>query len=313
MTDGARTSSSAAVTPDEEAAVLALVQSAADHDGYSALNEAAVLHLRHPRSGILHFLARRDGALLGYAQLDSEREPDTDQLVSTAQLVVAPEHRRQRLGTALLTELVARTPARLRIWAQGNSAAAQGLARSQGLVPARELMIMTRPLAGALPQAPVPPGVRLRTFVVGQDEDAWLAVNARAFAHHPEQGQLTRADLLERMAEPWFDAEGFFVAGRDDPATGDVDGDPGAPALIGFHWTKEHPDRVGEVYVLGVDPSAGGGGLGKALLARGLQHLQDRGLGLVQLYVEADHERAVSLYRGYGFTESSRDVMYAQP
>jgi mycothiol synthase len=313
MTDGARISSSASVTSDEEAAVLALVRAAADHDGYSGLNEAAVLHLRHPRSGVLHFLARREGALLGYAQLDSETEPDTGQLVSTAQLVVAPEHRGQQQGTALLKELVARTPARLRIWAQGNSAAAQALARSQGLVPARELMIMTRPLTGELPQAPVPQGVRLRTFRVGQDEDAWLAVNARAFRHHPEQGQLTRADLAERMAEPWFDAEGFYVAVRDDPGAADVDDDPGGPALIGFHWTKEHPDRVGEVYVLGVDPSAGGGGLGKALLARGLQHLRDRGLGLVQLYVEADHERAVGLYRGYGFTESSRDVMYAQP
>ena len=297
------------MTSDEEAAVLALVQAAADHDGHAALNEAAVLHLRHPRSGILHFLARRDGALLGYAQLDSETEPDSEQLVSTAQLVVAPDHRRQQLGTALLEELVARTPARLRIWAQGNSAAAQRLARSQGLVPARELMIMTRPLAEALPRTPVPPGVRLRTFVVGQDEDAWLAVNARAFAHHPEQGRLTRADLAERMAEPWFDARGFFVAVREDDATGGS----GGQELIGFHWTKEHPDGLGEVYVLGVDPGAGGGGLGKALLARGLQHLKDRGLGLVQLYVEADHERAVGLYRGYGFTESSRDVMYAQP
>jgi mycothiol synthase len=83
--------------------------------------------------------------------------------------------------------------------------------------------------------------------------------------------------------------------------------------MVGFHWTKQHPDLLGEVYVLGVDPGSGGHGLGKALLGQGLSHLRDRGNTSVQLYVEADHGRAVALYAGYGFTVASRDVMYAQP
>jgi len=37
------------------------------------------------------------------------------------------------------------------------------------------------------------------------------------------------------------------------------------PDLVGFHWTKVHPDGVGEVYVVGVHPDAQGGGLGTAL------------------------------------------------
>ena len=110
----------------------------------------------------------------------------------------------------------------------------------------------------------------------------------------------TEAELDERMAEDWFDPHGFFLAVR-------------GPQVIGFHWTKQHQDQLGEVYVLGVDPSAGGGGLGKVLLARGLTHLQQAGNTEVVLYVEADHERAVGLYRGYGFRVASRDVMYEQP
>jgi mycothiol synthase len=164
---------------------------------------------------------------------------------------------------------------------------------------------MTRSLSEPLPPVRLPPGTTLRTFVVGQDEEEWLGVNSRAFRTHPEQGQLTRDDLADRMAESWFDPDGFFLAVR--AAADDARG-----RMVGFHWTKQHPDGLGEVYVLGVDPSAGGGGLGKALLGRGLQHLRDQGNTVVQLYVEAD-SRAVGLYAGYGFRVASRDVMYAQP
>jgi mycothiol synthase len=100
------------------------------------------------------------------------------------------------------------------------------------------------------------------------------------------------------MTEPWFDPNGFFVATVDDK-------------MLGFHWTKQHHDHHGEVYVLGIAPEAAGRGLGKALLLTGLRHLRDRGSTAVELYVESDNPTAVGLYRAYGFAPSSRDVMYA--
>lgn len=274
-------------------AALALAARAEATDGAAPLNEAAILHLRHDR-GAMHLLARVGQELVGYAQLDQTSVP------ATGQLVVDPDHRRAGTGTALTRQLMALAGAGLQMWALGNSAAAQALAARVGLVVGRELLIMKRSLDGDWVSPEIPTGVELRTFVVGQDEAHWLAVNARAFAHHPEQGQISRADLDERMAEDWFDPAGFFLAVR-------------GPQVVGFHWTKRHHDHLGEVYVLGVDPSAGGGGLGKVLLARGLTHLQEAGDTDVVLYVEADHERAVGLYRGYGFRVASRDVMYEQP
>jgi mycothiol synthase len=164
-------------------------------------------------------------------------------------------------------------------------------------------MSLTQPDAVASPV--FPPGVTLRTFRPGEDEERWLAVNGRAFAHHPEQGSWTSQDLALREAEPWFDPDGFFLAERDG-------------RLIGFHWTKVHPGQggdppMGEVYVVGVDPGQQGGGLGRALTLAGLAYLRDRGLSQVMLYVDEDNAPAVRMYTGLGFSRWHVDVMYAAP
>ena len=231
--------------------------------------------------------------LVGYAQLESGAEQ------SAAQLVVAPDHRREGVGTQLLQRLIMESGTPLRVWAMGDTPAAQALAAGADMIRQRELLIMERRLDGELPEPAAPPGVVIRTFVPGQDEHDWLQVNAAAFAQHPEQSQIDADDLKDRMAEPWFDPSGFFVALKDG-------------AMIGFHWTKQHQDQLGEVYVLGVAPWAARQGLGKALLLTGLRSLQQRGSTRVELYVEADHQTAIELYLTYGFAIASRDVMYAQ-
>jgi mycothiol synthase len=164
--------------------------------------------------------------------------------------------------------------------------------------------MMRRDMTGSapLPEPRWPDGVRLRTFRVGQDEEEWVRVNAAAFADHPEQGRMGRADLAERMAEPWFDPTGFLVAERDG-------------RMVGFHWTKVDERRaaepgVGEIYVLGINPAAQGGGLGKALALAGLRYLRDRGVPAVILYVEADNPAAVRLYTGLDFAHTATDVLY---
>ncbi len=322
------------VTSDPSHALLArvddLLDAAQDADQSPPLNEAALLALKHPhRGGTRHLVATRgpggpDGSdadgPLGYAQLAAD---------GTGQLVVAPQRRREGVGSRLVAELLtlaARQGTALRVWALGDSPAAAGLADRTGLSAARTLLIMKRPLAG-LPEPVVPDGVSITTFHVGEDEDDWLRVNARAFAHHPEQGSIDAADLAERTGEEWFDPAGFFLArSTEDPVgasgsasernpPGGAGGRPpsGQGRLLGFHWTKQQEGTLGEVYVLGVDPDAQGRGLAKALLLTGLAHLRDSGDDVVELYVEADQPGPVGLYTAYGFTVASRDVMYAGP
>lgn len=281
--------STASLSSDQAAAVRDLAEHTGQCDGVDPLNEAALLALRHDRPGLGHRLASTGQTLVGYGQLELG-DP------AVGQLFVDPDHRRAGIGTMLLTSLLDDSN-QLHVWAMGDSLAAQALARRAAMTRTRELLIMERSLDGPIEVPRLRSDVIIDPFVPGADEAAWLAVNAAAFAHHPEQGSLTAIDLAERMAESWFDPRGLLMARIDD-------------AVVGFHWTKQHPDRVGEVYVLGVAPDAAGAGLGKALLLRGLAHLQAAGNRSVLLYVEADNLSAVGLYERYGFRTVKHDVMY---
>ncbi|MER5493802.1 mycothiol synthase [Streptomyces sp. NPDC002490] len=285
-----------ALTAEQADAVLELIARAAREDGQPAVSEQGRLQLRNgARDGVSHLLLLVGEDLLGYAQLE-----DTDPVEApAAELLVHPEHRGRGHGRALGTALLAASGKRLRVWAHGGHAAARHLAQVLGLSLFRELRQMRRPLTDLdLPEPVWPEGVTVRTFVPGQDDAAWLAVNAAAFAHHPEQGSLTSRDLDARKAEPWFDPAGFFLAER-------------AGELVGFHWTKVHAEEgLGEVYVVGVAPEAQGGGLGKALTTVGLRHLARTGTPTAMLYVDADNTAAVKVYERLGFTVHETDLMY---
>jgi mycothiol synthase len=313
--------------------VRRVLEAATEADGRSALNEAAQLTLRNRGldTGIL-LVGSAAGPVGGFAYvhgLSGVGRPELD-------LVVAPAERGRGLGTALARAALAAVDGiPVTAWSHGNHPAAGALAARLGFAAVRELWLMRRPtpprtssdpvaiattshdVAGEVAGKSSEPvvmatgshdvagGYRIRGFRVGEDEEGLLAVNAAAFADHPEQGSLDRAGLAERMAEDWFDAAGLLLAEREG-------------RIAGFHWTKVHPGAgapTGEVYVIGVDPSAQGSGLGRALLVAGLDHLERAGVGEVVLYVEGANRGAIRLYESFGFTHAARDtdVMYASP
>lgn len=289
-----------------------LLAAAEESDGNPSISEQTLVTMRAGDSAAHSLLT-----LALYAP-DEDSDPATGQDLAgfavvveetdgtgILEIAVHPSYRNQGVADRLVGVLKeVRGFDGLKAWSHGNHEAAADLAARYGYAPVRELWKMRMTTAGAdLPDVGLPDGVSIRSFVPGQDEEAWLAANRAAFAHHPEQGSLTRADLDARMAEDWFDPKGFLLA---------EDGDG---RLLGYHWTKVHPRHgahpaIGEVYVVGVAPDAQGMGLGKALTIAGIRHLQDLGLHAVMLYTDADNAPAVSLYRRLGFTRWDMDVMY---
>lgn len=304
-----------APAPGVLSALHLLVAAGEEADGNPPLSEQTLLDLR---------TAPGSGALLGaYAYLDEGTDTSSSELVGAAvavlgtpdapgtlEMVVHPAFRDSGIAGGLLGALAEKTElGGLRAWAHGNHEAAAKLAERFGFAPMRELWRM-RMVAGTEVPAPiVPAGISIRAFDPATDGPGWVAANAAAFAHHPEQGALTLEDLAARMEEDWFDPAGFLLAVDE------------AGRIRGFHWTKVHPavsspttgehQAIGEIYVVGVVPEAQGTGLGKVLTLAGIDYLNSLGLDALMLYVDADNTAAVSLYRKLGFTKWDVDVMYA--
>jgi mycothiol synthase len=226
-----------------------------------------------------------------------------------AEFVVDPDARGRGLGTAMLEGLLAGSPGELLIWAHGDHPAARALAQSHSLEAIRELLHLRldlssraisvdvdAPTSPATSTSPSESSSTIDTFRLGHDEDEWLELNARAFAHHPEQGRVTRADLNELLGEDWFSADDFLLARENG-------------RIIGYCWLKVDADG-GEFYVVGIDPDSQGTGLGRRLTEAGLERMRQRGVTSAHLYVEGDNVAAVRLYRSLGFEDDSVDVQY---
>ena len=287
---------------DDIAAVSTLLDVATEADGHRPLGEHQWLDLvQGGRRGFAGLVAWEPGHghPVGYAQLTRGAES------WALEYVVDPHHREtdgRAIGLDLLRsamEIVrAEGGGHVHLWVPKPSDESDDIAAEVGLQRGRDLLQLRRPL-------PVEGhdwdrSTALRTFVPGQDEEAWLEVNNRAFHWHPEQGGWDVATVKERENEPWFDPSGFLLHEREG-------------RLAGFCWTKVHADHdppLGEIYVIAVDPDFHGLGLGRTLVLAGLEHLSEAGLRVGMLYVDADNEPAVGLYRALGFDVDHVDRAY---
>ena len=285
------------------AAVAELLRVATEVDGHPPLDEHQWLDLVHGgREGFAGLVAWEAGHdhPVGYAQVT--RGGAAANGTWALEFVVDPHHRHalpsigQRLVDAALDVVRAEGGGHVHVWVPKPGPAHDRIAETAGLRRGRELRQLRRGLPLELAHDPL----AVRPFRPGRDEEAWLAVNNRAFRWHPEQGGWELETIRSRERQPWFDPDGFLLHERDG-------------RLAGFCWTKVHPDHdppLGEIYVIAVDPDFQGLGLGKALALAGLDHLAARGLKQAMLYVDADNLPALRLYENLGFTVDHVDRAY---
>ncbi len=257
----------------------ALGAACAAHDGMPPFNDQALVELR-----------RGERRAIGDAEAlavisDAERE---------VELAVHPERRGRGRGTALVARVAAELGS-FEAWAHGDLPAAQAIARRLPATRVRSLLQLRAPVPAARDDR-LPEGAR--PFEPA-DAPALLALNAAAFATHPEQGRMSADDLAARMAEPWHDDANLVVL-------------PGEDGLDAFAWIKPAGD-VAELYVLGVSPDRQGAGLGTRMLEAAFARMRALGATTAHLYVEGDNEAALALYRRAGFEQWAIDARYRHP
>src|SRR2546430_5398564 len=159
-----------------------LLDAARDHDGHALLGEHKWLDVVFGKNYIA-VTASEDGELAGYAHLSRHGSG------WGLETVVHPDH------TELTEELVRRAlevvadegGGHVHYWVFRPDEARGDLAHKLGFRVGRDLLHVCVPLPVDY-DVLLPPGVRVRAFEPGRDEEAWLDVNNRAFAGHPEQG-----------------------------------------------------------------------------------------------------------------------------
>jgi len=197
-------------------------------------------------------------------------------------------------ASALLTMVIKQARAagaeQITVQVEGAGDVHDQMAAANSLRLEREILQLRRDLPATEPWS-----LDVRPFRVNEDAAAWLEVNNRAFAWHPDQRDFTLDRLLAKEAEPWFDPDGFLLH--------EVEGQ-----LAGFCWTKIHADErpaLGEIFVIGVDPAFQGRGIGRPLVLAGLDWLARRGLRNGILYTESSNAGAITMYEKLGFETNS--------
>lgn len=122
--------------------------------------------------------------------------------------------------------------------------------------------------------------------------------------------EAVRADLLDvsrieraSFPQPWpFSAFERFLGRPGFLVAGPVDDDGAVVGYVVADSVPNHGRSLGHVKDIAVAPDVRRQGVGKRLLRRALAVLRAQDVGRVKLEVRASNDRAIELYRSFGFS-----------
>lgn len=257
------------------------------HDGQPPLSEHKHAALTAGRLSGDGFVAEDDGKYVGYVHFLESKLTGTYEL----EIAVNPSNRggvEEVLLPPAIDSIRALGGHKVVAWAYRPGAELP--LEAAGFVLERTL----HQLRVALPAAdPVRAGLHVRGFKPA-DTTALLHLNNRAFEGHMEAGNWTPADLRVRQAYDWYRPDGIRMLWEGEN-------------LVAFCWTKQHPQHLGEIYLVAVDPDMRGHGFGRQAVLEGLHFLHLHGSTEGMLYADAANRPALRLYQQLGFVKHHRD------
>ncbi len=150
------------------------------------------------------------------------------------------------------------------------------------------------------PMARLPAGFYMRSFCLGQDEEALTELQNAAFSHNWGFCPNTVEEVSARVRHKRCDPQGIIFV---------TDGS----RLAGYNWTLRAASAgqaVGWIFMTGIHPDYRRRRLGRAIVLAGMEYLKSRGVDCIELDVDEQNLPARSLYQSIGFRKVGQTLWY---
>ncbi len=247
------------------------------------------------------FLVGTAGNIVGYVDVTLELNIER----AILNCFVHPDHRRKGLATKLLSYATDRAKQlgakAVHVNISKENADAKIVLAKLGFEFVRRFLQLRLDMVRVLPQDTHQAVPQYRNIQRG-DEYELAQIQNRSFAGSWGYNPNTVEELVYELNLSSCSTEDIKLAYEGDK-------------VIGYCWTRTiceigRNERIGQIFMLGVDPAYRGKGIGKGVLFTGLSYLKSKGRRVTELTVDSENKIACNLYKSAGFEFHNSNLWY---